>query len=436
MPLPLPLPFSPRPEQPGRAPVPLGADPVELDRAWSVAVLRRELRDPLPPSELQITRALEQMQEVDHSPVSEDRMRHLNQLALDYYQAHYPHSWSQHHLFERFGTDLTGHPHLRPGHAPDTWTGLVTHLRRHGATDQELTLTGLAAPARTGRLIDRFRDRLILPITTGDGDVIGFVARRHPDTTDTDQHGPKYLNTARTLLYRKSESLYLAGPESALTHGAIPVLVEGPLDAIAITLATHTTHIGVATLGTTLTDSHAHHLAAWPATPLIATDNDAPGQAAAARHYWTLTPYGIDPLSITLPPGHDPASTYTTHGPDHLTGLLTHPTPSPTTSSRPPQSVVSSTPPRSSPPAHRRPGPTPSTPPPPTCTPTPTTSPKPSSTPPTTGPATPAKPPHSNSPPPAPPAGPQRPEAPTPPHRHQHPTGRPSSQPQRVGRSR
>ena len=144
-------------------------------------------------------------------------------------------AWAGDYLTGRLGQDITGHPDIRPGYAPAAWTALVTHLRRHGVTDDELLASGLASTARTGRLIDRFRDRLVLPITH-DGQVLGFVGRRHPALTDADHAGPKYLNTPDTVAYHKGAQLY--GPiPTLLDAGATPVLVEGPIDALAVTLA-------------------------------------------------------------------------------------------------------------------------------------------------------------------------------------------------------
>ena len=133
--------------------------------------------------------------------------------AAAFYQHTYPGSWAQTYLRERLaGTDLTGDPCIQPGYAPPGWTTLTAHLRRHGATDQELLAAGLAKHASTGRLIDTFRDRLILPIHHHD-QIIGFIARRNPDTDNADvQHtakaGPKYLNTSETVLFSKGEQLY------------------------------------------------------------------------------------------------------------------------------------------------------------------------------------------------------------------------------------
>ena len=96
------------------------------------------------------------------------------------------------------------------------------------------------------------------------------------------------------------------------------MLVEGPVDALAVTLAGHGRYVGVAPLGTSLTDDQAHQLATLSARPVIATDADLPGRLAAERAYWLLTQHGSDPLSVELPNGSDPASVLHTHGPAAL----------------------------------------------------------------------------------------------------------------------
>ena len=284
-----------------------------------MAALIRQIPAPLHPSDAQIRRQEAEAAEWHFCPLTRDRMVHINQLAADYYQARFPGSWSQRYLTERLRTDLTGHPQIRPGHAPAGWTHLVHHLRRAGVTDDEMLLAGVASQASTGRLIDRFRDRLVLPIVT-EGDILGFVARRHPDH---DHAGPKYLNTPETPLYKKSNQLYGQMPTGAADH-LVPTVVEGPLDALAINIAAGRTHLGLATLGTALTAEHAHHLATFTQAPIIATDADPAGLHAAERAYWHLTPHRLAPRYARWAAGADPAATLHQHGPARVAATLTH----------------------------------------------------------------------------------------------------------------
>jgi len=184
-----------------------------------------------------------------------------------------------------------------------------------------MLITGVAVPASTGRLIDRFRDRVVFPIIH-DGQVLGFVGRRHPDLSDVDRTGPKYLNTGDTPLFHKRAQLFGA-PDQQLSVGAIPVIVEGPMDAIAVTLASQGRYIGVAPLGTSLTDEQAHQLASIGRQPIVATDADLAGRTAAERHFWILSSYRLDPLHAQLPDGTDPADLLALAGPRALTEALT-----------------------------------------------------------------------------------------------------------------
>jgi len=238
------------------------------------------------------------------SPHTPERLAEVNRLTADFYQACYLDSWARPYLTERFGVDLTGHPSLQPGYAPAGWNALVTHLHRHGISDAEMLAAGVATTASTGRLIDRFRDRVVFPIRH-EGIVLGFVGRRHPDRTEDENAGPKYLNTGDTLLFHKGDQLFTAGP---LDASATPVIVEGPMDAIVVTLATGGRYLGVAPLGTSLTDDQAAQLRQHGhRTPIVATDADLAGRVAAERDYWILTPYGHHPRHAELPDGTDPA---------------------------------------------------------------------------------------------------------------------------------
>jgi len=305
--------------------------------------------------------------------VCRERLLELNAQALAFYSDAYRGSWAQEHLQQRLGTDLIDDPRFTPGYAPAGWTHLVDHLRAGGATDSELLQAGLAAQARTGRLIDRFRDRLILPIQTLDTDtlqsggagtrpadaadagevgaaapavpvvqVIGFVGRRHPDAVvgpDGSPAGPKYLNTADNLVFSKGAQLYgLAEAARALASGAVPVLVEGALDALAVTLAAGGDAVGVAPLGTAFTDAQADTLRPYlpaadaadagqqPPTAagvVVGTDADVAGRKAADRAYWQLVARGGNPGHLALPDGLDPADLLTTAGPRALREAIT-----------------------------------------------------------------------------------------------------------------
>ena len=302
------------------------SDDVYATLAW--AARAREFAGILPPTDREIDTQLTRAYDADTAPVGPTRILELNRIALDFYTQRFPRSWAQSYLTERVGADLAGDPHVQPGYAPAGWTNLVSHLRRHGATDLELTESGLATTTRNGRIIDRFRDRLIFPITrtTLDGgtEPLGFVGRRNPRQEGVDA-GPKYLNTPDTALFHKGAQLHIVR-EDLLAAGATPVLVEGPMDALAVTMAGQGQFVGVAPLGTSLTEEQAAQLARLAhenhTVPVVATDADLAGQVAAHRDYWLLAQHALPPSTVRLRPGSDPADLLAFSGPEALSSTL------------------------------------------------------------------------------------------------------------------
>ena len=92
-------------------------------------------------------------------------MVEVNQLSLAFFRRHFQSAWRQPYLADRFSEDIADDPRFQPGPAPGGWTNLVDYLRQLGVTDQEMTTTGVAVVTSTGRLIDRFRDQVVFPIT-------------------------------------------------------------------------------------------------------------------------------------------------------------------------------------------------------------------------------------------------------------------------------
>ena len=115
------------------------ADDHDVNAMLGWAARAREFAQPLPPTDREIDTQLARAYDADTAPITPQRILQLNQLALDYYTTRFPGSWAQTYLTDRTGFDLTGDPHVRPGYAPAGWTTLINHLRRHGATDLELT---------------------------------------------------------------------------------------------------------------------------------------------------------------------------------------------------------------------------------------------------------------------------------------------------------
>ncbi len=288
-----------------------------VEAGLAMAALTRPLQGPLDPSDSDVDQMLRWAVEADQSPVSPERIAQVNDLAWAFFQDHLPDSWVPEHLAERFAEHARD---IEAGHAPNGWTTLVDHLGGRGVTAEEMQAAGVATRSRTGNLIDRFRDRAIFPIVH-DGQTLGFVGRRHPDAAEEDRKGPKYLNTADTPLFHKGAQLYTPSPH-LLNSGARPVLTEGPMDAIAVTIAGQGTYVGVAPLGTSLTQAQASQLAHLDHAPIVATDADLAGRVAAERAYWMLTPHNLDPDHLALRDGSDPADLFRQAGPNAVREAL------------------------------------------------------------------------------------------------------------------
>ena len=211
------------------------------------------------------------------------------------------------------------------GYAPGGFGGhlLTRHLQGRGHPDAVIAAAGLATSRSTGGLVDVLRDRLVVPLQDSGG-VVGFTGRRLTEPlASAERVAPKWLNTATTALYRKSQHLHGLTEQADLIaagRGRV-VLVEGALDAVAVSLAGH---IGLAAGGTALTADHAEQLRALtgPGRPLhVAYDSDTAGQAATLRAATLLA--GWDAVQVFLPPGHDPASILNGHGARGLRRTLT-----------------------------------------------------------------------------------------------------------------
>jgi DNA primase len=186
------------------------------------------------------------------------------------------------------------------GYSPSGWDDLTRHLKAKGFGDGVLADAGLASRSQRGRMVDRFRGRIMFPIFDLRGDAVGFGARL------LDGDGPKYLNTSETTIYRKSRLLYgLNWAKSEVVRRNESVVVEGYTDVIALHQAGHP--VAVATCGTALGEDHLDLLRRFSERVLLAFDADEAGAGAALRGFDLAIPADLDMRVVVLPEGRDPA---------------------------------------------------------------------------------------------------------------------------------
>lgn len=183
------------------------------------------------------------------------------------------------------------------GWAPDRWQA-VTDLVRN---DQLAIDAGLAGRARTGRVYDAIRGRIMFPVRDRNGGVVGFSGR----SMNPDQ--PKYVNTARTHLYDKSQLLFgLSHAADDIAETGEAVVVEGYTDVIAAHRNGLTNTVG--TGGTAFTDEHAAAIAATDAAEVtVMYDGDPAGRASTRKVCAAVTLAGLPVSVVDLPAGKDPA---------------------------------------------------------------------------------------------------------------------------------
>jgi DNA primase len=252
-----------------------------------------------------------------------EELARVHDSAALFFRDQMPGSWVPGYLASR-GLNSEVQNRWLAGYAPAAWDELTSHLCTVGYSDTAIEAAGLARRSRRGTLIDTFRDRAMLPIRSADGTMIAFIGRA-PDHADPSV--PKYINSPSTDLYHKGDVLFgLWEARDALASGARPVIVEGPLDAIAVTTAGDGRYVGVAACGTAFAASQAAalaHVADLRAVGvLVAFDPDQAGQRAAVHTYHLLVPLTEKMAAATLPAGQDPAQILADSGPEVLAAML------------------------------------------------------------------------------------------------------------------
>ena len=186
------------------------------------------------------------------------------------------------------------------GYAPPQWTALVGLFRKKGVALNEAEKAGLVCGGAEG-FYDRFRDRLLFPITNPRGQIIGFGGRLLGDGQ------PKYLNSPETLIYQKSRSLYgLSAAREGIRRRGQVIVVEGYMDVIQA--HQHGIDEVVASSGTALTPEQVRLLKRYSDKVFIAYDADAAGEAATIRGLDLLAAAGVEVRVVRLPAGEDPDS--------------------------------------------------------------------------------------------------------------------------------
>ena len=202
--------------------------------------------------------------------------------------------------------------HFGIGYAPQQENLLLLYLRGKNYQDDDLVKSGLFIQSKSGELYDRFRDRLMFPLSDESGRVIAFSGRR----LSNDKTEAKYMNSPETEIFTKSKLLFhFAEAKKAAREEKHLVLYEGYMDVIAAYKAG--VKSGIASMGTSLTDEQVYMMRRNNRNIIINYDGDDPGVHAAERAVQMFKQAGGFNIGVVvLPEGLDPDEYVKKYGKD------------------------------------------------------------------------------------------------------------------------
>lgn len=266
--------------------------------------------------------ALPAMQDDAQETQERDRLREdlrqLNQWAVEFFESSLETGEGKRardYLVER-GISEEFRCHFRLGYAPDSWDAMSGYLLKQGATKLQIERSGLVVLKDTGRgFYDRFRGRLMFPITDAQGRFVAFGGRI------LGEGEPKYLNSPETVLYTKGQHLFgLSYAREAIRRQGYAILVEGYMDFL-IPFQYGVRNL-VASLGTALTEHQVRLLGRYARKIVVNFDPDSAGVAATKRSLEALLTEGFKVNVLKLPDNLDPDEYIRQFGADGYYGLL------------------------------------------------------------------------------------------------------------------
>lgn len=257
----------------------------------------------------------EQKREAAHQDDEQRSLTHALKESLQFYQARYREQKRQgsavsRYLLQRGLSEqelIKAEQEFKLGYAPDSWDALKSHLESKKIDPETMRRAGLLSANDRGRTYDRFRNRLLFPITDPKGELVAFGGRAL-----TEDAKPKYLNSPESEVFQKRKILYgyyKSKEEMRKSHRAF--VMEGYLDVIAA-------HIrglrnSVATLGTALSEEHLQLIHRYANEVYLVFDMDSAGQQAAVRVAQLVRQHPQKYYVMAIPEEKDPFDYFVAH---------------------------------------------------------------------------------------------------------------------------
>ncbi len=192
------------------------------------------------------------------------------------------------------------------GYADGEWDSLYQHLKSKGYDDEKLIDLGLISESK-GKHYDKFRNRVIFPIISTGGKVIGFGGRSLGDDM------PKYLNSSESSIFLKKNNLYALNlTKQEIGKTGYGIIVEGYMDVIS--LYQYGVRNVAASLGTALTENQARLLKRYTGQVVLSYDADEAGKNAALRGMEILHKENFRIKVLSILDGKDPDDYIKRHG--------------------------------------------------------------------------------------------------------------------------
>ncbi len=245
----------------------------------------------------------------DHAYQERQTLLHVTTLAADFFR----YIFTKHHIGEHARTYVTDR-HVtastaelfRIGYAPDSWDSLVHFLRSKKIPDAHMVTTGLVSAGKRGTLFDRFRGRIVFPLTDMRSSVLGFSGRI---LKNSDKEA-KYINTIETPLYHKREMLFgIDKAKQAIREKQEVILMEGEFDVILAHQFGYTQSVGIK--GTAFTTEQITLLKRLTHTIIFCLDMDKAGTEAIKRGIERSQEHDLSLYVMRLEGGKDPADLLT-----------------------------------------------------------------------------------------------------------------------------
>lgn len=199
--------------------------------------------------------------------------------------------------FKKRGVDGTWAKKFWLGYAKDSWNDTLNYLKEKGYAESDISKAGLICVSDSGKLYDRFRNKVMFPIFDERDNIVGFSGRV------LDNSKPKYINSPDSVVFNKSKNMFsINNAKRARTKYVI--LAEGQMDVIALAKSGYAN--AVAGLGTAFTPDHAKILKKYFDEVVICYDSDQAGRNATNKAIVTLRQAEVKATVMHLPGEMDP----------------------------------------------------------------------------------------------------------------------------------